>query len=524
MSHTSYSLPQRIQHAALLSAIAALVACGSGGHDDGRASPDSAAGDGDRPDASVDASQCVSEAGSANDAADAEADVSVGDPVCTPRSGTRIKVRWYQSAEGTRVFDSMYDSTLDVRCQPGLTSDGKVRCLPLEQLAPTQWYSDAQCMMPALPITDGCSVPPYAAVPIDAAAGCPTVGFGGLQQAFSVYRVDAAQPDAGAGFVMSGGRCAPSGFDGPLYAATAVADTTFTEGTPGRVTAGRYSMATVDFSDGARYCGAYDGFYDSTLDVTTVMFRSPDQTLRLFPNVPETYLFADSKCTTPAASVGSNACAAARFVLGYDECSYAEMVYSVGAAVDAGFEQLPQPDGGLGCDPVAPSTMQTWHAIDAFPLSALGQVVRHPLGAGRLQYLTYEADGQFRWRQAAAFDSQTGKPCIVASVPGATTTRCVPTPGPQAFYAFSDANCTQRMYAVNLGSSCAAPGANATAFTSDACGRSKIVHIGPAYNGVVYGGSPGACTITSPAPGEVTHQAIDDIDQTMYPELTAVIE
>jgi hypothetical protein len=80
------------------------------------------------------------------------------------------------------------------------------------------------------------------------------------------------------------------------------------------------------------------------------------------------------------------------------------------------------------------------------------------------------------------------------------------------------------MYAVNLGSSCAAPGSNAIALTSDTCGRSRIVHIGPPYTGVVYVRSLGACIILSPAAGDVTHQAIDDIDQTMYPELTAVVE
>jgi hypothetical protein len=517
------------QRAALLLAVATLLACGSGGREDGLGPRDSAAGNGDHLDASADvgveASLERSEAGSASDAADAEAAAPVGDPICTPRSGTRIKVRWYQSAEGTLVFDSMVDSTLNVRCQPAMTSDGKVRCLPLEQLATTQWYSDAHCTMPAQPIIDDCYVPTYVAVYANAAAECPTAGWGGVQQTFSVYRVDAAQPDAGAGFLVNGGACVPpySAPGGTLHAVTAVADTAFAEGTLGQVTAGRYSMTTVDFSDGAHYCGVYDGFHDSTLDVATFMAGAPDQTLRLFPNVPGSGYFADSTCTTPATEVSSNACAAKRFALGFDECSYGTTVYSVGAAVDAAFAQFSQPDGGVACDPVVPYPMTTWNALDAFPLSALGQVVRHPVGAGRLQSLTYEADGQFRWRQAAAFDSQTGTPCSVSWIPGATT-RCLPTPGPGATLAFSDANCTQPIYVLYRGSSCAAPGANAIAATSDTCQRFKIVHVGPPYHGVVYEGSPGACSPWSPDPGTVVYQGIDDIDQAMYPELTAIVE
>jgi hypothetical protein len=485
----------------LLPAIAALVACGS------------------RVDNGVDASLDASEGDSASDAG--EAAVPVGDPICTPRSGTRIKVRWYQSAEGTLVFDSMYDSMLDVRCQAALTSDGKVRCLPLEQLSGVQWYSDAQCTMPAMPIRDDCYLPAYAAV--NANPGCPTTAWGGIQQTFSVYRVDAAQADAGPGFVASSGACVAdnSAPTGTLYAVTAVADTEFAEGTLGQVTAGRYSMATVDFSDGAHYCGVYDGFYDSTLDVSTFVFGSLDQSRHLLPNVPGSNAYADSTCMAPATGVSSDTCADARFALRYDYCS-GVTVYSVGAALDAGFQQELQPDGGYGCNPVT-YAMQTWHAVDAFPQSAIGQVVRHPVGAGRLQYLTYEADGQFRWRQGAAFDSQTGTPCMVSGLSGATT-RCLPTPALNATtHAFSDANCTQPIYVVNL-PSCAAPGANTIASAYDTCQRVKIVHVGPQYNGVVYRGSGGTCFLSSPPPGTVAYQGIDDIDQAMYPELTAVVE
>jgi hypothetical protein len=355
---------------------------------------------------------------------------------------------------------------------------------------------------------------------------CATGGWGGIQQTVSIYRVDAAQPDAGAGFELSGGACVPSpptaGWH--ISAVTAVADTAFAEGTLGQVTAGRYSMATVDFSDGAHYCGVYDGFYDSTLDVATSMLRSPDQTLHLFPNVAAASGFADSTCMTPATAVNGTCAADARFALQFDDCSSGATVYSVGPVLDAGFEQQFQPDGGYGCNPVAPGMMGTWHALGTLPPSALGQVVRYPVGAGRLQYLTYEADGQFRWRQSAAFDQQTGTPCAVSWVSGVTT-RCLPTPGPNAALAFSDANCTQPLYIVYLASSCAAPSASATAWASDPCHGPKIVHIGPPYNGAVYEGSPGACgEVPPPAGGTVMYRGVDDIDQATYPELTAVVE
>jgi hypothetical protein len=399
--------------------------------------------------------------------------------------------------------------------------------LPLEQLGATGRYSDPQCTTPAMPIVDGCPVPAYVAVSAGAAGGCAALTWGAIGQTFSIYQVGAAQPDAGAGFDVGRGVCLPSSAPaGPLYAVSPVYEIEFAEGTQGQVTAGRYSMATVDFSDGAHYCGVYEGFYDSTLDVATYLDRSPDQTLHLFPYVAQASGFADSTCMTPATAVSSSTCASdARFALEFDDCSSGTTVSSVGAVLDAGFEQQWQPDGGYGCDPVAPDMMGTWHALGSLPQSDLGQVVRHPVGAGRLQYLTYEAEGQFRWRQSAVFDSQTGTPCGVDWIHGPATTRCLPTPGVAAESAFSDADCTQPLYVVYLSSSCAAPSTNAIASASDTCQRSRIVHVGPLYDGTVYEGSPGACfPVPPPSGGQVAYRGVDDIDPATYPELTAVVE
>ena len=66
------------------------------------------------------------------------------------KSGSRLKLRFWEGADGSRQFLNFFDTQLQTDCWVGSrrTSDGKIRCLP----APvgTLYFSDAACKTPAV--------------------------------------------------------------------------------------------------------------------------------------------------------------------------------------------------------------------------------------------------------------------------------------------------------------------------------------------------------------------------------------
>src|SRR6185312_15562710 len=105
-----------------------------------------------RPDASVSAD---SSDGSTIDGA--TSDAAVHGPTIA-RSGSRLKLAWYQTNDGVRVptsNDEFYDSSRDELCRLWYLSDGLRHCTPLPTTNPTLFYADSACTMPVFkgPIT-----------------------------------------------------------------------------------------------------------------------------------------------------------------------------------------------------------------------------------------------------------------------------------------------------------------------------------------------------------------------------------
>jgi hypothetical protein len=497
----------------------------------------------DTGNADVDAGNADATAGDADayadaDAGNADADagdadgITFGDPVCTPHSGTRLKVEWYQDADGARIFHGMYDSMLNVRCSPAYTADGTLRCLPLAtEAGGFSVFSDSMCSMPVVS-GDSCVPSPYAAF-FAGSGPCANV-YGAAK--YSMYPLGAELSDGGGAapvFFKNGTSCSPSFTSGSaLYSVATVPapDSTFVDGTAGALTTGRYGVTTVQYSDGAFFCEANHGFFDTTLQVLTAEAVVSDDSTRLVPIAQAPHGFSDGMCTTPAtvASSGPTCLGAAPFSPGpftieYPVCGGPPTVRAVGAALDGGFVPSVAPDGGPACVPAPPPDGGTWNAVSApLPPSTFGQTLTQNSGTGRLQYVNHAAPGGLRWRYGELFDTQTGKLCSLSGQAG-DTTPCIPFEY-QAWSGYSDDHCSKPLYVIQLTSMCnTTPSPGSTAWANDgACGN-KVVHVGGPFTGTAYGGNSTSCSPVSFG-DSVLYLGVDDIDPTTFVQMTRVLE
>ncbi len=63
-------------------------------------------------------------------------------------SGSRIKIMWVVGADGSKVFDGLYDSQRSESCYWSPYYDSSIRCMPLPgvgQIVATSLYSDSAC-------------------------------------------------------------------------------------------------------------------------------------------------------------------------------------------------------------------------------------------------------------------------------------------------------------------------------------------------------------------------------------------
>jgi len=86
------------------------------------------------------------------------------------QSGTRLKVRYYAGADGSKQSEGMHDSMLNVDCFFQAMSDGTTRCVPSGYSLAIA-YADSACTQPLFYTTKGCSPPAYGAA-VSSTTGC----------------------------------------------------------------------------------------------------------------------------------------------------------------------------------------------------------------------------------------------------------------------------------------------------------------------------------------------------------------
>jgi hypothetical protein len=511
------------------------AACGSGSDSANPGAADSAADAAAPFEAGVAADSTTAIDGGASQDASPDASsladvITTGPTTCTLQSGSRIKIRWYEAPDGgARLFDSMYDTMLDAPCTPATTSDGHVRCLPVTLNGGGVLFADSLCSTPLYQQSDfDCTAPAY--VGLTTSTGtctAPTV---------AVYKVGAELPDAGTVYQPNGTGCAAATWASiyNYFALTPVPDSTFVEGTAATAAAGNYSLGAVDFSDGARYCDALDGFGDSRTNFNAYTTLMPDSTYRMVPSAAPSSGFADSNCTIPATETDNGSAAATPcgpqppYTEDIDQCTQTVTVRAIGAELDAGWvtQYGAAPSYPIECVPSGALPQGgTWNALSApLPTSTFDLVETQLSGTGRVQTVTWATYGGFRFAQPlTAYDSQLGALCAVTSSP-APTAACLPQTAYSGGGLYTDGSCTTPLNLVTMPDSCIPSGfpAAGTLARIGSC-PPRMAHVGAQYTGAMWQKVGNACNGVG-FPDDAFWSIVDDIDPSTYPQMTAVVE
>lgn len=116
----------------------------AGGQDasspDGQTQPDGSSPDGSSPDGSV-----TPDGGKGNDQG--------------YTAGSRLKVKYYEGADGSELAIGFYDSTLNQDCSFYPATDSTFRCMNLGAAAGAGLFTDSGCTNPIAYVTKGCAAP-----------------------------------------------------------------------------------------------------------------------------------------------------------------------------------------------------------------------------------------------------------------------------------------------------------------------------------------------------------------------------
>jgi hypothetical protein len=87
-------------------------------------------------------------------------------------NGTRLKLKWYAGADGSKQLHPyvFYDSQRQEDCGPTLAGDGKLRCVPTASAYPSSYYLDSACSQPML--VASCGTPAKYASAVTGGAAC----------------------------------------------------------------------------------------------------------------------------------------------------------------------------------------------------------------------------------------------------------------------------------------------------------------------------------------------------------------
>lgn len=83
-------------------------------------------------------------------------------------SGSRLKVRYYTSNDGSKMPVGFRDLKRNENCSPRIASDGNVRCLPDRYAVTDGYFADKNCSQALGVVFAGCQ-PPYG---FDIGIGC----------------------------------------------------------------------------------------------------------------------------------------------------------------------------------------------------------------------------------------------------------------------------------------------------------------------------------------------------------------
>jgi hypothetical protein len=445
---------------------------------------------------------CSSDAPVFNDAPPAVIDAPPAvDPNDGARSGTRLKLTWFEFADGARQWDGFYDAERKETCYIYRDwIDGKSYCAPDYSgsivytsstctAKATEIYKDPSCALAQLPYTMEWDYTPCDSRPAH-------LYLRGTKLSLAQYYYKTSDGRCGGPYTTT------TSYD--YYAVGAeVAPSELVEVTIGSpVGPGRLGTRFYQSSDGMRLQATV---HDSELgaDCYPQVYATGATTGSCAPNARYAAYDQDAACTQHKIAINKQ-CELPKYTVYYppeacpaDPPSY----YTLGTPVSG--SPLYYYDGA-SCVASTPSTANNYYRVGTeLAVAPVDRVVA--AAASRLQLVHYTNSEGMSYRSYNLYDSQKGADCYPTKLPDGTI-RCVPYGG-YVRTLYRESTCTQTIDLVEVDSgpaSCGAPTVPkfARKYVTPAPGScnygTQVFDVGAPYSGTVYEDF-GTCQVYSPA-------------------------
>jgi hypothetical protein len=385
-------------------------------------------------------------------------------------AGTRLEQQ-YNVFDGTlRQPSGVYDSLLADNCYAYPTTAG-TRCMTGN---PAVYYLDAACTQPVAAKT---STSPY-------------VYDGRYPPITHAYTFGASVGTPGTVYTTQyDGTCGATTPPAELFQLTEIGLDTFARLAPSYGSEGRVVSSVLVADDGFRSPGP---LHDTQLDADCIGETFDDRTACFVVPTDLAYFYLDSACT----QVVDDA---------YTTVQFSEHELTVPACKTTDFEvralgaELPrttpiwvQIPGDTACIQTSVGAARRLFALGA-PLE-LATVTRQPVPGARMQLIDSSAGGASAHDPFVVWDSQLGIECQ-PMVGADGVQRCLPRDAPYAQRSgyFTDTGCTQPIFGAGV-LTCAS---TSISMVLDLEGATTGPHVfrAVAYQGPIYGGGPGNCTL-----------------------------
>lgn len=415
------------------------------------------------------------------------------------RDGSRLKIRFLVSEDGTQTPNGIFDTKLGSSCWPYTWPDGSHRCVPDFSSASLGTYADSACTQPVVPGGTGGS---YVLETVYQSCHLARRQLWRRGEAVSLVTVYRRDPAGG----CVGGNATASG---SFRKIEPVLDTELVRGTTTSLTTGRIAFQGIEYEDGAR-TGPF-GWRDTQLGFDCRVITTSDGVRRCGPSTPDvgptsTAIYPggpyiDDACTMKAVAPGQDDLCAGPEVQPYvlktisGFCGQRIAVHPRGARAAQLYWQkngvcVLEPAGSVVAYSYEPETPpSTFAPLD--PKRVPGE------GTGRLRPMLNGTD-EGRYADGTFFDTKLGRGCSAATASDGVV-RCLPYDGATNVNSnvFADEACAVPLVPIDA---CAS--IDLLTRVSQATSTTQVFMLGPAHTATtIYVGRPGDCAMQAPSPG-----------------------
>jgi len=363
------------------------------------------------------------------------------------RSGSRLKVTWYQTADGVRTpIEGLFDSLLGKSCTPQSWSDSVTRCTPQYPTVDTYTeYSDANCTMPILESETPFPANTYL---LSRYAGC------GDQTTYDHLYTPGAELTLAHAYRKNGAECDTDSNPGEHFYSI--------------VDAGASTLVTVNMNYDATgaveqmHWDSIDGMQwyrpegrDSVLGAECSYQQVGDSAGICDPRTGIATEYRDASCLTPQVDVPAG-CTPAPYLRSAPSSGCANSVdptiWSVGSLIPPGPRPLYVSNGGVSCTAQTANLTHDFYYVSTTQAGTLQPMTRaYVTGAARLQPFFLDTARGVHYQTSFFYDTMLGVECAFALTPG--TSYCQPKSNRDmiSYYGpalFSDSACTVPLHDV----------------------------------------------------------------------------